>query len=271
MLSCPAAVRAGTLALALAVVGLPSHVQLATPPAAEALARPCPVATDPYHGSGACRLPLPVGQAPVDYAKDWGSDPAGYSYYASGSDGEGAYPTTCRPLTYRVAIDGLASREADMLLGDLFTVTRRITVATGQEFTYLGTSEVVPWVTDLWWTDDVAGDVDMLFGVSDWTTAPVLVGNLAVTGNDVVDDGPTGQPTTIHRSGTTFDASLFDSDRHVREAVVTHEIGHALGLGHTDSPHQIMNAKSDPWHPVAVLQAGDLAGLAALRATHPCA
>ena len=50
--------------------------------------------------------------------------------------------------------------------------------------------------------------------------------------------------------------------------VITHELGHVVGLDHVDDPSQLMNPRASA--AVSTLQQGDLAGLAELG-TGACA
>ncbi len=51
-------------------------------------------------------------------------------------------------------------------------------------------------------------------------------------------------------------------------AVLLHELGHLIGLSHVDDPRQLMHDKNSAG--VTALAAGDLSGIAALRASARC-
>jgi predicted Zn-dependent protease len=63
-------------------------------------------------------------------------------------------------------------------------------------------------------------------------------------------------------NGPALDAMLAGGDEAKVQAVLLHELGHLVGLGHVRDPYQVMFDTNA--YPVSAYRAGDLRGLAAL-------
>jgi hypothetical protein len=98
-----------------------------------------------------------------------------------------------------------------------------------------------------------------------WATedeVPELAGRVAGIGGSTVVQGPGGHRELV--SGAVvldIDAYAEMDDPQSRQAVVDHEFGHVVGLGHVDDPAQLMNRENAG---VVGYGDGDLAGFARL-------
>lgn len=177
-------------------------------------------------------------------------------------------------ITYRVHVAGLSTRAARR---SATTVTRasvaRIARATGMPFRFRGRTSVIPrqgglssegtaeiviaFVRPSQANDALAGSTA---GYSGWQTdyAPRRNGTyaVAITRAFIVIDHPQTRtwPNGVRRRGLT------------RPNIITHELGHAVGLDHVPHRRQLMYRTLHPASP-AGLAAGDRAGLA--RAGRP--
>ena len=179
--------------------------------------------------------------------------------------GDGVTPVgydPCRPISYVLRTEHLPAGGAELV----HSAVARISEVTGLDFDYAGT------------TDDAPGD-DRLLRVpdgrgADW--APVLIAFETPAENPDFDGSVIGQAGSavarvtssleVYVTGQVrLDAEWFaeriDSDRAGARAVVLHELGHLVGLGHVDDSSQLMN---ESYVGVVDFQGGDLAGLAAL-------
>ncbi|WP_426595483.1 matrixin family metalloprotease [Cellulomonas sp. McL0617] len=194
-----------------------------------------------------------------------------HAFAAMQPDGIGPVAwSPCRPIHYVVRAEGGPPNGAELIA----TAVARMSAASGLVFVDDGLTQEAPrldrdayepelygkrWAPVLvaWSTPDetpsLAGDTVGIGG-----SAPVTRNGLAVyvTGS-VTLDAPDLTGILATPDGT--DAAL---------GVITHELGHVVGLDHVDDPAQLMNPRATP--SVSTLQQGDLAGLAELG-TGACA
>ncbi|MGN8244803.1 matrixin family metalloprotease [Cellulomonas soli] len=203
----------------------------------------------------------PLGVPPVVSAPS----PA-YSFMALQDDGVTpvAYDP-CRPVHYVVRPEGEPAGGRQMITEAFL----RLSQATGLQFVDDGETDESPSADrdpyqpdlygDRWapvlisWSDqgettDLGGDVAGLGG-----SVPVsyLNGTAVYVTGQVLLDGPAFTEAMSHPGGGP-----------VARAVVLHELGHVVGLGHVDDPEQLMY----PYAARSDLGAGDLTGLALLGA-----
>lgn len=209
----------------------------------------------------------PLGAPPLGHPTE-----GPYSFLQTQRDGVTPVDySPCRPLHYVVRPDG-APPGADALLA---TAISRISVATGLQFVADGTTEEKPTQNRPAYQPDRYGDrwAPVLIAWSTPAETPELAGDVAGSAGSasVVSDGTafyvTGQ---VVLDGPSIAGLMADGPNGVAVAqgVVTHELGHLVGLGHVDDPSELMN-------PTAALTQtypaqGDLAGLARVG-SGPCA
>lgn len=212
--------------------------------------------------AGVGSAPRPIGTPPLV------PDTGGYSFLATQTPGNQvvAYDP-CRPIHYVVRPDG-APPGGQQLLEQ---AVAEISAATGLRFIYDGTTTEAPrqdrepyqperygdrWAPVLitWSTPteypELAGDVAGLGG-----STSLQVGNSPfayVTGLMALDS-PDLQETLQHPAGAD-----------IARAVLMHELGHVVGLGHVPDPTHLMHGRNTEYN--TALTTGDRAGLAKLGA-----
>ena len=168
----------------------------------------------------------------------------------------------CRPVELEVNED-LAPAGADTLLHQALA---RMSAASGLELTVVGHTHRLPGETP------TTGDRRP--GLVAWTTPEQLPGLrgrvVGLGGSTAVTDGMTGLRQYV--TGTvSLDAPTLSAELHrpggpaeVR-AVMMHELGHLLGLGHVHDPGELMDADNVGR---VTLGPGDRRGLAAVGSGH---
>jgi hypothetical protein len=178
----------------------------------------------------------------------------------------------CTPIGYRVNL----AEARQGALRDVQSALARIALATGLQFRYLGTTDVVPFASDGPFDPSVA---DLVVAWTDPESVPglfqpgiyALGGPEMRSGHDVAG-GPVRQ---IYQGGVTFNSAFNpvlkpgSGEGYTRVAALMHELGHAVGLFHvTGDGAEVMSPSlardRDQWG------AGDLAGLEAVGAVNGC-
>lgn len=134
----------------------------------------------------------------------------------------------------------------------------RAEAASGLVFRYGGATRSVPWARGA--PDDVRYGIDVAWAARGRVPA-FRSGAIGVGGPSYVRGVDVHGGVTLNRSYQHWSAGFRTaSGRASLGQTLMHEIGHALGLDHTDDPSQIMYASQRP-DPHGRYQAGDLAGL----------
>ncbi len=222
-------------------------------------------------------IPRPVrealGLAPSRLVPEQNARSAGtYTYLArqgsSASSPVGYDP--CKPIEFRVNPAGAPQGYQDLVDDAL----DRVGAAAGLEFSDEGTTDDRPQ-----WDET---RIPIIFGEP--KRQPVLIswadedevrqlrGRVAGIGGSVALDDKSGRARYI-TGGVTLDSTVFSRlmqsprGRAEARAILLHELGHMVGLGHVNDPDELMNEDN-----LGLLDfgPGDLAGLARVGAT-PCA
>ncbi|MCA1780879.1 MAG: hypothetical protein ABR500_02995 [Dermatophilaceae bacterium] len=181
-----------------------------------------------------------------------GSGGPGYSFARLQPDGvspatwpcEGSIPVEVNPAG--------APAGYESIIGSAIA---RINDASGFSF------EVVGETTDRNFLERGVGPV--LLGFSDGTEIELLAGDAAGIGGATYARDSGGGPITAVGGVLALDTEVVTDDSlEFAEVILLHELAHVLGLGHTDSPGQLMRATGTGQRDFG---AGDRAGLAHLR------
>lgn len=195
--------------------------------------------------------PDPAFSDGMDGEPDSGGE--GYTFVATQADGVAPVTWPCEgTIPVQVNPQGAPEGYAE-LVG---SAVARINDASG--FTF----EVVGETDDRTFFERGAGPV--LLGFADEQEVPALAGPTAGLGGAVHAQRAVGGPRTAVGGMVVLDVDLFTeglSDP-VAEAIVIHELAHVLGLGHTGTGGELMQAVSLGQ---TQLGSGDLSGLRHLR------
>lgn len=176
----------------------------------------------------------------------------------------------CTAVRYRTHLDGAPAA----MTGDVTEAVHRLAAATGLRFVDMGASEYSGTFAD---PDQHSwpNDADLLITVADEAAAPALAGSTV------------GYANITHASWTTTDARIdraevvlerqfvataptgFDTTGAGSAELLLHELGHAVGLGHTSVAGQVMFPTLGSGQPPQY-QNGDLNGLARVGASKGC-
>ena len=170
----------------------------------------------------------------------------------------------CRPVHYVVRPD-LAPPGTEHLIREAVSA---VSAASGLQFVYDGPTSEAPSNDRKAYQPERYGKkwAPVLIAWSTPEEAPELAGKIAGTGGSASIQIPgepyvyvTGQ-VQLDAPGLTETLAFPDGPALVR-AIVMHELGHVVGLGHVDDPTQLMYAEN---HGQMDFGAGDRAGLALL-------
>lgn len=215
------------------------------------------------------RVPLPEGHpvrlAPAVTVAGSGS----YAFMDTGADGQPVRYDPCRPVAWVHATAGMP-HGAEQLVHDAMA---EIELRTGLDFEYEGvTDEVASFDRPL--IQERYGErfAPVIVGWSTGDQSPELRGDVAGMAGSSSVPAAYGEQRFLAAGVVLMDsedvAPLLNTGHTsgLVKAVIMHEIGHVVGLGHVDDTGEIMhhdNVSRKEWGP------GDLAGLA-IAGSGPC-
>lgn len=170
----------------------------------------------------------------------------------------------CRPIAYRVNLAGTPHRNLKVLRSALHDVS----AASGFRFEYAGASTQVPYARGASSMTEVpTGGLTVA-----WATArqvPDLAGNVVGVGGPGVSYQRIGTDWQIDSGAVVIDRSADLTTAMVKgpslKSLLLHELGHAMGLGHSSSKKDAMYEGLGRWSRPH-LGPGDRAGLRQLGA-----
>lgn len=194
-------------------------------------------------------------------------DPGGYAFLSTTADGSPVRWDPCRPVHVVVRPDGEPTGGREAVQAALEEVGQ----ATGLVFVLDGTTDEAPSTRRPPVDEARYGSrwSPVLVAWTDGAEYPPLAGALGVAGPLPVDGdaGPRYVSGMVALDATWFDDSLsHDVGRRQAGAVLRHELGHLVGLGHAGDPFSLM---SPAYQSVFDFSLADRAGLARLGAG-PC-
>ncbi|WP_408898469.1 hypothetical protein ACJ5H2_05000 [Nocardioides sp. R1-1] len=213
----------------------------------------------------ALRRILGLGNDPLGRPAD--VPPGGVHAFLEHQPGRPDEPVTwdpCREIRYEVNPDQ-APDDADETVAFVRDAVEEVAAVTGLTFSYEGLSDRRP---------DPQGDVlltarpdPVLVAWADDDEVDELDGDVAGVGGATARSYDGDAWLWFVTGGVTLDVQAFDrladgpDGLAERRAILLHELGHVVGLGHVDSPAELMYADSVGQREFGL---GDLNGLAAL-------
>lgn len=216
----------------------------------------------------------PAASAPALDAVDHRAADAGYAVWDRDDDGAPVRWDPCTPIELVLSPTGApAGVDVDTLQRDLEAAATIIAEASGLDLRVVDTTDERASSDRSTVSDDGRRWAPVLIGWRDphATDLPLRDTDRAIAVPVAVDDGATTGFVTgqIVLNGQRDDLRTGSDDRaDTWGAVLTHELGHLIGLDHVDDPAQLMYRY--PGTGPVTLGAGDRAGLAALGGEGGC-
>ncbi len=170
----------------------------------------------------------------------------------------------CREIRFEVNADG-APDGTEETVALVRSAVEEVSSVTGLQFDYLGLTDRRPA-----WKEEFLPAVSRAPVLVSWATAEEvdeLAGDVAGVGGAVAAPSASSNRLRYVSGGVTLDSDAFDDledepdgDAYQR-AILLHELGHLVGLGHVDSPAELMYP-DDVGH--LGFRRGDLNGLVRL-------
>lgn len=189
----------------------------------------------------AVALALQLGSASARAAESGdpvGGAPASYRFEAVDTSGRPAHWDYCTPITYYVNPD-LLPPGAETDIDEAFA---RLSAATGLQFIYAGTTKAIPFADGRSIPSDVPNSITVAW--ADEVMSPVLAGSVVAHGglNYVFTDRGWRATNGAVVVDTEFALAAGFEGGASRGAVLLHELGHVMNLGHVDDPSQLMTS-----------------------------